>query len=385
MDGKIVKLTVSLNENISGRTALITVTSGEISQQVACTQAGNRVPIPDQETVTLDAKGSPVKVYITSVMAYTAQPEDSWLTTTIEGDSLVLTATPNYVRGSRNTTVNLVSGVLASKLKVKQEGLTLTPESTSVLMVNRGEILKVKVNSTLEFSATSDKDWLTVTAEKDFVQLEAGENTGETRTATVTLNCQGIEATISVTQTLYADFIGNWTLNAVNNSQPVTFNLAIKLKAIGETYSVSGFGGSDLAKDFPITMNFDEETGLVYILCQGDLGKDAEGNTVAFTAAAGGYGIITGTYIMVIGELTGNTVNWELQTVNLNGVTTPIDGIGYRFKDPSGGWHIYNADGTLSDLVMTKVSASANSVDIAPTPFSSSHSFTTVEKVTSAR
>lgn len=389
MSNKVITLQVAPNSSLESRNAMITLTEGNtVVNQIPVTQAGNRVPIPDQETVNFDANGATVKIHVTSVMPFTAQtPEDSWITAVVEGDSLVLTAPSYYVRGSRNTTVKLISGELASEIGINQSGLVLTPASTEILMPNEGETIRVNVQSTLEFTATSDKDWLKVTTSKSYINLKAEENTeGALRSATVTLESHGIEATITVTQRnpIYTDFIGKWTLSAKNGGNPVTFNLTIEQKTAGKTYLVYGFGGTSFAQDFPITMYFDESS-LVYIRCQNSIGQDKEGNTVGFTGATKDYGVVTGTYIMAIGQLTGNTINWQFQKVDLGQGPEPLVGMGYRYMDTKGGWHTYNADGTLYDLVMTKVSSSTRSANIIPTHFSSGRSFTTLEKAISAR
>lgn len=388
VNGKTVTLTVGMNPDISGRTALITVISEDEIQQLSCSQAGNRVPLPEKEAVTFDANGGTVKIVVESVLPYDVRTEADWINCTIEEDTLSITVPTNYVTTSRNAALTLTVGKLESQIAVEQTGIVLQPEVSELVVANGGETVRINVQSTLEFTAVSDQEWLTVTAAKNYITLEAGDNTGGTpRSATVTLNSKGIVATIDVIQKplVYEDFLGTWVLTASNEGTPVNRTVRMEAAVQGSTYKLYGFGASDMANNYPITVNYDTETGLVFIINQDNIGTDADGNIVGFTAATADYGVITGRFISAIGQLSKGKLTWELQTVDLGTGPEPIVGIGYRYKDPAGGWHTYNVDGTLSDLVMTKGSSSANGINTAGTHFSSGRSFTTVEKAASAR
>lgn len=324
VSGKTVELTLEKNPSLEGRTALVTVTKGTESISFPVTQPGNLIPTPDSDAVEFDAHGGEIKIPVRNALPFRVELEDdvTWVTARVDGSTLVLNAETNYTRNSLTVTGKLISEGLESEFTVTQSGIVLTPEKTSVLMYNKGDEIKIMVNSTLTFEADSDQDWLTITPGEDFITLSAKNNSGQPlRTATVTLTSMGLTAEVEVTQrpTIYSDYLGSWTLIEDNNGTPIVYNLTISESLKGSTYKVIGWGKSIVAKDsqFALEAVFDEATQYIYIPQQLNLGtysEDGEDFTVGFRGLiqyGTGLSFVGDPAICYLGELQrGGSVQW---------------------------------------------------------------------------
>lgn len=377
VSGKTVTLALEPNVGLEGRTALVTVTKGLESVAFPVTQPGNIVPVIQADGVEFDAHGGTQEIAVKNALPFKVVLKDgvSWLTARVDGSTLVLTTKTNYTRSELKTTVKLVSEGLESEFTVKQSGIALTPEKTSLVMYNAGDEVKVMVNSTLPFEATSDQDWLTITPGKDFITLTAPDNSGEAlRSATVTLTSESLTATINVTQRppIYTDYIGNWTLAGVDKGKVFTYDLSIKQAIANSTYKVTGWGKSVVATDskYAIEANFDVTSGLIYITAQENRGVYTEDGTnynVMFYGQVemdgqvyyvGGSG-----YLCYIGMLLRDgSVKWLDGEVELQGGDVyDVVGAKYYIEDPNGDVLGFNVDSPfMRQPVMTKATTLAS-------------------------
>lgn len=318
ISGKTVTVTMGTNLNLEGRTALITVTKGTTSISFPVTQGGNKAPIAEEKSITFDARGGTQELQVEHVTPFTAIPAASWVTAKVEGSVLILTTSTNYSIDELSTTVKLVSGDLESEILVSQTGIKLIPAKTELAMSNAGDETTVLINSTLPFTAVSDQEWLIVSKDDNSVTLKAGDNSGQPlRTANVTLKSETLIATITVSQSLYSDYLGDWTLTGMDGLTPFTYNLIIEQETMNSTYKVTGWGKSGVANnsDHAILANFDAETGLIYITGQGDLGTYDNAYRIVFYGQVDIGGTIYylgGTnYICYIGSMQSNgSVKW---------------------------------------------------------------------------
>ena len=352
---KTVKLTLEKNTALEGRTALITVTKGEESISFPVTQPGNLVPTITTEGVEFDAHGGELEVPVRNALPFSVVVKDdaSWLKANVNGSTLVIEKEKNYTRSQLKTTVKLISEELESEFVVQQSGLVLTPEKSSLVMYNKGDEATIMVNSTLDFEASSDQDWLTITPGEDFITLTAADNSGEpARTASVTLTSMGLTSTINVTQrpTIYSDYLGGWTLTGNNNGTPFSYNLTIAESVKGSTYKVNGWGKSILATggQYPLAAVFDAETQYIYITQQTNLGvfSDEGGDyTVGFRGLieyGGGLSFVGGSFICYMGEMQRDgSVQWANGIINVGGQRYQLVGSFYCIESHEDG-EIYN-------------------------------------------
>lgn len=334
VSGKTVTVTVAANPDLEGRTAIITVTKEKESLFFPVTQIGNMTPTPEVNTVNFDANGGIQKIYVDNVSPFTAIPEDDWISAEVIGDTLILTAQTNYTVNTNTTTIKLTSGNLESEMTVTQTGIILTPEITAVLLYNSGDNIRIKINSTLPFTAeSSDPTWLTVTTGSDFINLVATDNSGKPeRTATVTLRSQGITATIAVTQRapVYTDYLGNWILKGEDNGNTFTYNLSIVQNTANSTYKITGWGKSIVATDskYALNANFDAASGLIYITSQENIAVYTDASNVQYDVMYYGqiemsgkiYYVSGSGYLCYVGMLQRDgSVQWINGEVSLEG------------------------------------------------------------------
>lgn len=379
LSGKVVTVTLEANEALEGRTAVVTVVSGAQSLSFPVTQPGNLIPATEFDRISFDAHGGTQRIHVDNSVPFTATSEAAWLSAQVDGSTLILTTQKNYNLANLTTTVKLVSGGLESKITVTQSGIVLTPEKKTISMYNGGDEVTVKVSSTLPFAASSNAEWLTVTSGTDFVTLTASDNTGGvSRPATVTLTSESLTATINVTQRppVYADYIGNWTLAGVDKGKVFTYDLSIKQATANLTYKVTGWGKSMVATDskYAITANFDEESGLIFITAQENIGVYTDAGTMYNVMYYGQvemdgqvYYVGGSGYICYIGVLLRDgSVQWLNGEVELQGgAVYDVVGAKYYIEAPNGDALGFNVDSPfMREPVMTKTStySSARSV-----------------------
>ncbi|MDR0892842.1 MAG: hypothetical protein LBN24_09540 [Mediterranea sp.] len=372
ISGAVVTVTVEENLAIEGRTAYVTVSRGIEEVSFPVTQKGNIVPMPEQKSITFGADGGIREVAVKHGTSFTASVEAgaSWLTATIEGDMLKLSAVPNNTSGQLKAIVVIASGALSAEITVTQTGIVLIPDQTTLKLLNEDtDSYEIAVNSTKPFTAVSNEGWLTVVANANSVTLTATDNgTDPSRTAIVTLTSGELTATITVTQALpaYADFLGKWTLTGDDNGTPFSYNLSIVQDVEGTSYKVTGWGKSIVATDsqYAITVNYDKSSGLISIASQSGLGTytDGEEFTVAYHGNIGEEGsYVSGDYICYIGRLRKDgSVAWGNGSVTLSGGDSySVVGANYYLIRANGTAASFTVDSSpfMRQPVMTKVSA----------------------------
>lgn len=275
LEGNLLRLTVDANTGLEGRTAKIEIIKGQRSLTYYVTQPGNHIPTAETEKIIFDAHGGSREISVNSSIPFTATSADSWLTVQVSENKLILSTSTNYTKEVLNTTVKLVSGSLESTLTVTQTGIELVPEKTSVVMYFAGDEQTIQVKSTLPFTAEAEDDsWLTVTNDEKSLTLTAPDNSEQpARSTKITLTSGELTATIDVTQRppVYGDYLGNWNLTGEDAG---TYNLNIVQDQAESTYKVTGWGKSIVATDsqYALTAYFDEETGIIFIPEQENLG-----------------------------------------------------------------------------------------------------------------
>ena len=204
---------------------------------VSCTKPEDPASISVSPTeLNFDATGGDKTVTITSTgewsVAYTSE---GWfeLSATFgqNGDKITITADPNtederygyidFYCGNSSTSVSITQSA-------KEHSVSVTP--TEIKAEAEGGKYEITVTSTDEWTVTAD-NWIRLSADKgnngDIVTLsiDYNETAGE-RTGTVTFDCKGKTATVTVTQ-------------QPDNSPIIQFKDPYFLDALLETYTVS--------------------------------------------------------------------------------------------------------------------------------------------------
>lgn len=117
--GMIVKVTASQNGQISNRTAMVTVSLGDESQEVPVTQSASYFSI---EKLLVEAKWQEgiYEVGLQSVITPTITTDSDWITVDLSAESIIITVGENPDNESREGTVTVIIGDTTMTIVVKQ-------------------------------------------------------------------------------------------------------------------------------------------------------------------------------------------------------------------------------------------------------------------------
>lgn len=364
------KITVTVEPNLSleSRHAVLTIQLNGTTVALPVSQSGNKLPHASVEKVSFNARGGVDSVTITSILAVTVSTEAEWLTTTMNEDTLVITAIPYLIQGEPRTAwVIYSSGELKDSLLIEQTGISFTVDKNQIEFVGmKGYSETMDIESTFEVAVESKPDWVTLTIDGSKLTIQVTDSDeNKLREGDVELVMEGIHQTVHVIQrpVIYSDFLGQWTLSGLSSTDrtTITYNLTISAEVEGESYSVLGWSGSGIDGDgFPFIMNFDEEKGEIYIQGLQNLGKYGtyQIRFVGLASIGANYTIITGNYKAMIGEFAENKVSWFGQDVTLSDGTYTFAGMAYRAYTGTG-YGAFEGDGPFPiNPVMTKVKTS---------------------------
>ena len=201
---------------ISARTATITITTGTLIWNIDVTQAAAAVTLSvNKPTLHFVAGGEGKGFMITSNVDWIAEVsagDDSWLTLDIISGgagttTLRATVEASVVSIPRTGTLTFTGGGLTRTIDVTQAavGATLSVDENTLSFTTSGGDLDINIMSNVDWTATSDQDWLTLSSdsgnENRIITATAQENLGAVeRTATLRITGGGILQTIDVTQ-----------------------------------------------------------------------------------------------------------------------------------------------------------------------------------------
>ena len=194
--------TAEANTTSSSRTATITLSAGDITNNVLVTQAGISLSV-STTSVSVATAGESFTVTVTCDTDYSVDVSDTWLT--LESDNagtLAFTAEANSSGDSRTATITVTAGDLSSTVEVTQAGISLSVSPTSVSVAAAGESFTVTVTCDTDYSVDISDDWLTMNSNSSgTLSFTADANTsGSSRTATITITAGDLSETVTVTQ-----------------------------------------------------------------------------------------------------------------------------------------------------------------------------------------
>jgi len=214
-NGKIITVNATPNVSISGRTARVTVKSGDKVNYVSVSQYGLILTV--DRNVAIDGKGETLRIPYESLVALTVQSSESWLTASIDGDEIVLTAEPNTsMSQTRTATVSILDGL--TTITVTQGTNYLTMDTYSATFDGRGGTVKIGYDDSNSITVLSNAAWLTATVVGDSIVLTAvaTPNLTTSRSTTVTVYVLDGTTTINVTQEKYLTYeayLGVYTMH----------------------------------------------------------------------------------------------------------------------------------------------------------------------------
>lgn len=243
--------------------------------------------------LNFDATGGDKTVTITSTGEWSVYTSDDWFelsaTSGQNGDKITISADPydnteeerygyiDFYCGSSSTSVSITQSA-------KENSITVTP--TEIKAEAEGGKYEITVTSTDEWTVTAD-NWITLSADKgnngDIVTLTVNYNeTAGERTGTVTFNCKGKAAIITVTQqpdnSPIIQFKDQYFLDALLETHTVWWNevmyeVDVDKNNDGQISEKEAASVKYLNISYSDVRNMDEIsyfTSLEYLNCEGD-------------------------------------------------------------------------------------------------------------------
>lgn len=206
-DYKTLTITTTANESTSERTSTLYINSCSIK----VTQRAANISVSSSSTINVEKDGGQYEMKITSDMPWTASAGSySWISISPESGNagstnVTLSIAPNSSTSQRTGRVNFKIGTATvSEVTIQQKGLVLNVSPSSVMFSADACSRTVDVESNTKWKVTSKPEWITVSSEtydgNKTLTLNATANSQtSTRTGTVTLACDGVALSKSIT------------------------------------------------------------------------------------------------------------------------------------------------------------------------------------------
>ncbi len=123
-----VDATASKNETTTTRTAIITVTAGDLSEQITVTQEGSVILTVSQNEFDVEAEGEEINIEVQSSGTYTVAINGAWIISVpgSPASSPKFSIAHNAALGNRSGTITFALGSLTQVVTINQAGSLLT-------------------------------------------------------------------------------------------------------------------------------------------------------------------------------------------------------------------------------------------------------------------
>jgi hypothetical protein len=180
----------------------------------------DKLAITSTSTTDLPAKGGEGSIVVTTNSTVDAVAKDSWLSVSVSGNTVKISADHNPSVTGRFTHVTITSGGKSVIVPVSQYGLAITKETNSIVFSTdtfSSTTIKFKSNGTISFDPSVT--WISYSVLGDSLKITAAENTtGAPRSGFLRYTVGGIKDSISVGQASIQDYAGTWKLYGYNSS-----------------------------------------------------------------------------------------------------------------------------------------------------------------------
>lgn len=215
-NNKTISFSITPNISTQSRTAIIIVNSSALSVQITVTQEGKTEVIPtlsvSPETISVTAIEQRSNFDISSNTDWTISSDQSWCTPAVisgNGDKTIsCSISENTQSQSRTATITVNAGSISRKITMTQAGkeiptLSLSHESISVTA--NEQMFSFDISSNTNWTISSDQSWCTPSVSSGngdkTISCSVSENIqSQIRTATLTVNVEGLSKRVIVTQ-----------------------------------------------------------------------------------------------------------------------------------------------------------------------------------------
>lgn len=254
---------------LSASLALVLATGcNDDDKYVVVDPVANMVKVVSRET-TLPAAPSQGKVVVEADAPVTVtSTADGWLTTTVEGNTILLNADFNSSLESRSATLTIKSGTKESQIAVIQEGVIVDLDLSGATGIgvtkDAAQTFEYPLNSNCDVEFSTDADWIDVTeadaASGKVLIVSLDENkTGHMRKGNITYKAGPVEGNIPVSQYEFAkDIAGTYEFRYYSGTSKATmYKRTCTVSETSDGYVCSVVYSSTQTYDIPMT--FDPE------------------------------------------------------------------------------------------------------------------------------
>ena len=261
--------------------------------------ADNELVVKKVVKTDLPAAGGSGTITVVTDQALGAVAADSWLTVSVSGEVVNVSAAENPNLTGRSTYVTIKAGTKSTIIAVTQYGISLMKDAGDLKFgTDVADSLIIKFKSNVSAAFNPSKAWISYSVVGDSVKVHVAENvTGLPRKGYLRYTLGNITDSIGVVQASVNDYIGTWGIYGYDDSGALeAYSATITAGADGNTLT------GDIAGFFSVNYTFDngclvlsawQKTGTygsasypIY-LCLGSssLGSYTWDNTVEFEAS----------------------------------------------------------------------------------------------------
>lgn len=253
---------------LSASLALVLATGcNDDDKYVVVDPVANMVKVVSRET-TLPAAASQGKVVVEADAPITvSSTADGWLTTTVEGNTILLNADFNSSIESRSATLTIKSGTKESQVAVIQEGVIFSLDlggATSLTPSSDAQTLEYPLNANCDVELSTDVDWIKVTATEGraasgrVLVISLEENSGNPRSGNIIYKAGPREGKIKVVQDMSIE--GEYDFIYYNSGQTTTYKKTCVVSKTSDGYNCELAYSSTQKYNIPMTFNPDKGT-----------------------------------------------------------------------------------------------------------------------------
>lgn len=188
-------INISANENIETRVGKIVLISGKISETLTIWQEQKDVLTVSVDTVKVGSIGGQSVISLYSNLNYITTLSDfaeSWVsverTQTSPNDTIRVNISENEQVTPRFCTLQFSGGNINREVFIYQEGCIpfLTISDDKYLIGRKGKIFNINVDCNIDYSVSTNADWVSISPYDDYCSVTVGDNTTyEDRCATI--------------------------------------------------------------------------------------------------------------------------------------------------------------------------------------------------------
>ena len=225
--------------------------------------------------VLFDAQGGNGSIVVNTTGSITATTDASWVTLSVQGNTVSVTAAPNITLDGRSAVINLVSGGTEAEITATQKGSVYGLYSDLDLKFDdAARSLSISIDHPSTVQLTSLDSWIEASFNEatDQIDIQVAENkSGWRRSGKLVVETAGLRDTLKITQFDFLnDIQGTYLLVYQSNGQWVYTTVGLSRTDDSNGGQLTFLSGSYAANGFtiPVEFNVAKESFSIYNLAE---------------------------------------------------------------------------------------------------------------------